>query len=221
MEDLSMLAIGADSGDLVIIDCNNPKSELVRSDLHDDSINSMVYNPPKKILITASGDGHIMATTVKKSKIGKLHGESECLEDEVLSMALMNGGTRIVTGTGLGVVNIFNWGYYGVPSHRIKGFNSEINCICKVDEDRAVIGTSDGLIQIINGQKKGQSICVVNGAVESMAYCNEIVALLDQNGLVWIWPLSDLTSSPDSKTEPSEAVEDKVIDRQSFLDGFS
>lgn len=223
LEDMNQLAIGTDSGDLIVIDCDDPKVEIFRVESHDDIITAISYNPAKKMLISVGGDGHVVATDVKRSNCGKEHGRSECLEDEVLSMVLVEKNSKIITGTGLGFVNIFNWGYYGVPSQRIKGFKSEINSICKVDDSRVIVGTSKGTCQFINGEKRGASITFEGHSIECMDHFDGRLAHLDQNGTIWLWSIEDLHGGKPTIniTEDQQSKDNVSLDRQTFLDGFA
>lgn len=209
LPDVNLIAVGTDNGDLYAVDFEDPKQIKFMIEAHDDSINSIVYSGPKKTLITCASDGSIAVLDVKREK--KI-AKSECLEDELLSMLLMSNGTKICCGSALGVVNIFKWGLFGIPSQRIKDFKSEINSMCSVDSRRFVVGSSTGIIQLIDETKKAASM-TMDHSVESMACHDGRVAHIDQDGVVRLWNLCDLTGQ-------SSATSKEDIDRATFLDGF-
>jgi WD40 repeat protein len=72
-----------------------------------DHITDMVYLPRKHCLLVTSGDGTLAMYDPRK---GKIKGKSPADEDELLSVAVVKGGKKVVTGTQAGVLELWNWG---------------------------------------------------------------------------------------------------------------
>jgi ATP-dependent RNA helicase DOB1 len=56
----------------------------------------------------------------------------EDADDELLSVALVKGGNKVVTGSQEGVLNLYSWGYFNDCSDRFPG----VNLRCCIDDCR-------------------------------------------------------------------------------------
>lgn len=96
--------------------------------------------------MAASGDGCLSGWNLAK---GDVDGISENLNDEILSLALMPDGERLLCGTQDGVVNLFEWGAWGEPVGSYRGHPASISSIVVVDNNSVFTGSSDGLIRVV------------------------------------------------------------------------
>lgn len=97
-------------------------------------------------LVVTSGDGtiaHLSLTGWKEL------GQSDNMEDELLSCCVLKHGKKAVAGSQTGQLNIFNYGEWEDYSDKFPGHPSSIDAIVKVDEDTILTGSSDGIIRII------------------------------------------------------------------------
>jgi WD repeat-containing protein 55 len=78
-------------------------------------------------------------------------------DDELLSVALLKGGSTVVTGTQEGVLQVWEWGKWlwgdddeeeDGPEH-FTGHPSSIDAVLAVDDDAVVTGSSDGIIRLL------------------------------------------------------------------------
>ena len=218
LPDIDVLAVGDDKGDVIFLDPHDPANILHRGDYHSDYVADFAYNGPKKTLVSASGDGSILAIDVKRHRVV---ARSEDLEDEIVCMAMSPDGARLYCGTLTGVINIFNWGYFGVPSGRIKSFRAEINCLAVLGSRDLLVATSDHHVHYSRNERKTGTSQKADQPIESIACIDGQVYGVDQDGVAHSWPLSGFTSVvKDSKDAPKEETECDQPRPESFFDGL-
>jgi WD40 repeat protein len=81
---------------------------------------------------------------------------SDFQEDEYLSLTIVRGGSRVVCGSQLGPLSIFNWGDFGDLKTRIVGHPMSVDAMLRFDEDCILTGSSDGRIRVVAVQSKRQ-----------------------------------------------------------------
>ena len=210
IDDLNQLAVGTDSGDVIVVDFDDLKTVVFSSDLHDDFIPDLIYNGPKKSLISVSGDGSLKVFDLKRAK---QCGQSEGLEEEMLCAIFSENSTRIYVGTERGTLNVFNWGFFGVPSQRLKGLKSPVNCIVDIGGNTLIAGTAKGSLSMIKGGRIETTTNMADiGSIEHLAYSEKCgLIVINQDGDLFCLPLGNVFKS--LKTAPMET--------SSFLDGFA
>jgi len=144
-----MLASGDDEGVIKLWDLRTKKPSFSFSDC-EDYISAMTISPERNRLLVTSADGTL---SVINLKAGKLEDRSDQLEDELLSVAIVKNGSKVVCGSQGGIINIFSWGQWGDISDRFPGHPDSIDCILPVDNDGVVLtGSFDGLIRVVQIQ---------------------------------------------------------------------
>lgn len=173
----SLVATGDDDGVVRLWDPRSwpdegAESKPIRSyDHHSDWITDMLWcthlDAPKKKkekdeaskrkrdaegersrLVVTSGDGTLSVIDVQGGKKGVEVSEDQ--EDELLSIAAIKGGKKLVVGTQLGVLSL--WAPdRGLLDHvdRFPGHPSSVDAICTLDHDTVLTGSSDGLIRVV------------------------------------------------------------------------
>lgn len=107
-----LLCTGDDEG---VIKLWDPRQrECIRTyKQHFDYITDFLWLKDTKQLVATSGDGTLSVMDVRSKKV-EAAAHSEDQEDELLSVALIRGGAKVVVGTQLGILSIFNrasgWG---------------------------------------------------------------------------------------------------------------
>ncbi|RUS90860.1 hypothetical protein EGW08_001367 [Elysia chlorotica] len=91
-----------------------------------------------------SGEGTLTAFNIRRKR---MELQSELFDSEMLCLATMKQGQKLICGTGEGTLNFFNWGEWGNISDRFPCGEAQINCIMPVTEYVAAIGTDDGFIR--------------------------------------------------------------------------
>ncbi|KAI8319631.1 WD40 repeat-like protein [Martensiomyces pterosporus] len=140
-----IIATGDEGGGVKLWDVRKNKAAFAYKE-HVDYISDMTFHKEKRHLLTTSGDGCLSVYDVRKSKPFHV---SENQDDELLSVAVMKGGKKVVVGETDGVLGIFTYGQFSDVTDRFPGHPQSIDSICKLTEDLCVTGSSDGLLRIV------------------------------------------------------------------------
>ena len=72
-------------------------------------------------------------------------GQSDTLDDELLSVCVMKRGRKTLAGSQTGVLNVFDYGKWEEPSDRFPGTRYKLpSAIVKIDEDTVLTGSATG-----------------------------------------------------------------------------
>ncbi|KAJ6588422.1 WD40-repeat-containing domain protein [Mycena capillaripes] len=129
---------------------------------HFDYITDFLWLPDKHHLLATSGDGTLSVMDVRAKKTAPF-AQSEDQEDELLSATTIKGGAKVVVGTQLGILSIFNRSSgYGDCVDRVPGHPSSIDALCALPpsflesaasfpgmENTVLTGSSDGLVRAV------------------------------------------------------------------------
>ncbi|CAH0479765.1 unnamed protein product [Peronospora belbahrii] len=136
---------GDDQGCIKIWDTRQHRC-LAEFKEHTDYISGFATNPAQDHLLATSGDGRLTAYDLRKNVLA---GKSDELDDELLSVAVIKNGRKIVCGSQDGVLVIFSWGTWGDMSDRFPGHPDSVESLLKVDEDTVLTGSSDGILRVV------------------------------------------------------------------------
>lgn len=138
-------ATGDDDGAICIWDVREPQCVLKLHE-HVDLVSSLAANYVKRMLVSSSGDGTVVAYNMRKGAVVAMSEEQEA---GISGMVLMADGRSLVTAGEAGALACYRWGAFGVPQ---SGFvpTPPIESICKLDEESFVTGSSDGLVRLFN-----------------------------------------------------------------------
>ncbi|KAJ2079429.1 WD domain repeat-containing protein 55 [Coemansia sp. RSA 988] len=139
------VATGDEAGNVKLWDVRKKKQAFAYKE-HVDYISDMEFCLSKRHLLATSGDGCLSVYDVRKAKPFHVSANQD---DELLSLAIMRGGKKVVVGETDGVLGIFSYGQFGDVSDRFPGHPQSIDTICKLTEELCVTGSSDGLLRIV------------------------------------------------------------------------
>lgn len=150
----NLLATGDDDGVVKLWDPRKP--DAVRAYTHHfDFISDFLWLEDKKHLVCTSGDGTLSVLDVRSKKLEPF-AHSEDQEDELLSVVAIKGGQKLVVGTQLGILSIFNRrSGYGDCVDRIPGHPHSIDALCNIPShypnahSTILTGSSDGLLRAV------------------------------------------------------------------------
>lgn len=179
---------------------------------NEDLITSFVVNPDRNALLATSGD---QTLTVIDYGSGKALDRSVEQEDELLSMALIKGGSKIVCGGQTGLLSIFTWDQWADRSAAFPAHLESVDCILPIDDDTIITGCGDGIISIVSIQPN-KILGVVSAHSEelpitSLALSHDkkyLAACIDST--VQFWNVSMLYEEDDSEDEG--AGEEDVVE---------
>lgn len=182
----------------------------------------MTHPSKPTILVAGSGDGCLSGWNLRK---GDVDGISENLNDEILSLALLPDGERLLCGTQDGVINMFEWGAWGEPTGTYHGHPSSISSIVVIDNNSIFTGSSDGLIRVV--QVAPHKIYGVLGdcgdlPVEELrvSHDNALLASVSHDQAVRFWDVREyyVDEMEQDSDEEDEEEEEKYDDSDSDND---
>ncbi len=141
------VATGDDGGAVKLWDVRQRTVALAFFE-HSDLVNDLLYVDAADgpTLCVASGDGCLSVFDLRKGRLAAL---SDCQEDELLSLALMKGGKKLLVGCQSGVVGLFSWGRWGDVSDRLLGHPESVDAMVPLNDDVLLSGSSDGLVRVV------------------------------------------------------------------------
>ncbi|KZP15864.1 WD40 repeat-like protein [Athelia psychrophila] len=150
----NMLVTGDDDGVVKLWDTRTP--EMIREYTHHyDFISDFMWIQDKKHLVVTSGDGTLSVLDVRNKK-KEPFAHSEDQEDELLSIVSIKAGSKVVVGTQLGILSIFNKNKgWGDCVDRVPGHPSSIDALCALpssypsSHSTILTGSSDGLLRAV------------------------------------------------------------------------
>lgn len=214
----NIVATGDEEGVIKIWDLRvNSSSQknkgcLVTYSGHEDFISSFAIHTKEKCLIAASGDGTLSVHDLRTNKM-KLRTEEDA-DDEILSVAVVKEGKKIIAGTQSGVLNIYSWGAMKDCSDRFPGHPESVDALIKFDEDTVLTGSSDGCIRIVNVlPNKLIGVVGVHSSAEdlpieclSLSHDKKLLASVSHDHIVKLWDLALLLEDDDIGEDPEGEI---------------
>eukprot|EP01116_Phalansterium_solitarium_P023615 TRINITY_DN8376_c0_g1_i1.p1 TRINITY_DN8376_c0_g1~~TRINITY_DN8376_c0_g1_i1.p1 ORF type:complete len:390 (+),score=165.31 TRINITY_DN8376_c0_g1_i1:261-1430(+) len=142
------LASGDDDGEVKLWDLRQPGQPAVCSwHEHSDFVSALLPHVASHQLISVSGDGRL---GVYETRRGALQALSDEQDDELLSVASVKQGKKLVVGTQHGVLLLWSWGRWGDQSDRFPGHPMSVEQVVPLDDDTVVTASSDGLLRLVS-----------------------------------------------------------------------
>jgi WD repeat-containing protein 55 len=126
---------------------------------HQDYISAFSHSEDGNTLLATSSDGCLSVFDIRKASTSNILQnqqyvkKSDPQDDELLCLATMKHGKKVVAGTQQGVLAIWSWGTWGDSSDRFPNLcpsGNSLDAILKLDEDTLLAGTSDGLLRVVS-----------------------------------------------------------------------
>ncbi|KAJ8523760.1 hypothetical protein ON010_g17358 [Phytophthora cinnamomi] len=176
-----------------------------------DYISGFATNPAQDHLLATSGDGRLSAYDLRKNVLA---GKSDELDDELLSVAVIKNGRKIVCGSQDGVLVIFSWGTWGDMSDRFPGHPESVEALLKVDEDTVLTGSSDGIVRVV--QLHPNKLLGLIGdhedfPVENLKFSHDkkIIGSVSHTNKVHFWDVGYLFDEDDGEDEDAANDEEE------------
>ncbi|KAF9593982.1 hypothetical protein IFM89_026653 [Coptis chinensis] len=179
----------------------------------------MTYAADSLKLLGTSGDSTLSVYSLRKNKVLT---QSEFSEDEPLSVVLMKNGRKVICGTHNVVLLLYSWGYFKDCSDRFTGFQfSSIDVLLKLDEDRVITGTENGLISLIGVLPDRIIQQIVEHSeypVEQLAYSHDrkFLGSISHDQMLKLWDLDDLLQGSGDVPRNQSAVADSDSDEMNM-----
>lgn len=142
----NLLATGDDNGCVKFWDTRQASCVLTVEE-NEDFISDMACDNENRTLLVTSGDGTLSVFNIRRQR---LEQRSENMESELLSLAVVKGGRKVVCGNGDGILNLFSWGQWGDISDRFPGHPLSIDSCVAVSDSVVCTGSMDGIIRAVH-----------------------------------------------------------------------
>ena len=130
---------------------NNKKKEKKRNCIQEEQEEEITdFEFTDGFILSTSIEGTLAVYDIRKAKKKNLYALSDCIEDELLSISLINNGKKLICGTSEGPLIIFQWDWFGDFKDRIIGHPSSIYSIAKYDENNVFTACEDGYIRYVS-----------------------------------------------------------------------
>ncbi|KDR74908.1 hypothetical protein GALMADRAFT_249827, partial [Galerina marginata CBS 339.88] len=140
-----LLSTGDDDGTVKLWDPRQKDSVRTYTQ-HFDYITDFLWVDDKRQLVATSGDGTLSVMDVRSKKPEPI-AQSEDQEDELLSIVAIKGGAKVVVGTQLGILSIFNRSSgWGDCVDRVPGHPLSVDALCALPSDLPNIDTSSTIL---------------------------------------------------------------------------
>lgn len=218
------LASGCDGGTVKVWDTRTFSSIIESSDC-SDFISDIQCDKEMRHLLCTSGDGHLLVYNTRKKQLER---RSDQLEEELLSLAIIKQGKKVVCGGGTGTLNIYAWNEWADVSDRLPTASESIESICPVTEDLVCIGGDDGVIRCLQIQPhRAIGVLGRHGSFPidnlRLAPDGETLASCSGDQTVRFWDVSGLAQYTPPEEKPMQKRKErkrKLDAKESAKDGF-
>ncbi|KAF6163695.1 hypothetical protein GIB67_036155 [Kingdonia uniflora] len=212
--DETLIASGDDNGSIKVWDIRT-NTCCYSYHTHEDYISDISFALDSKELLATSGDGTLSSYSLKKRRVIV---KSEFSEDEPLSLVIMKNGRKVICGTQNGVLLLYSWGQFTDHSDRFTGLeNKSIDKLLKLDENRLITGSENGLISLI-GILPNRIIRPIaehsDYPVEGLAfsYDRKYLGSISHDQMLKLWSMDDLLEglghdAPDTNEMDADTLE--------------
>ena len=202
----TVLASGDDSGAVKLWDVRAPARPALAFDVFQDYVSECLADAefhPENLLAT-SGDGTLACFDLRAA--GSVLGRSNELEEDLLSVAVIKGGKKVVCGTSEGVLLVFSWDNWDGATDSFPGHPESVGALLKLDEQTVLTGSSDGLIRVVGVQpSKLYGVVGDHGGfpLERMRWSADrsLIGSLSHDAVVRFWDVSYLHEDDDDEEE--------------------
>ncbi|XP_028401663.1 WD repeat-containing protein 55-like [Dendronephthya gigantea] len=141
-----LLATGDDNGGVKFWDTRTSSSVGEFSE-NEDYISGMECDKDNRTLLAASGDGTLSVYNIRRKRF---EARSENQENELLSLAVVKNGSKVICGTSDGVLHIFTWDQWSDINDRLPGHPMSVDACVTLTEDIICTGSMDGIIRAVS-----------------------------------------------------------------------
>lgn len=145
-----LFASGDEAGAVKLWDARSKPSSacFYKYSKHTDYVSSFALHEADGCLVVASADGTLSVHDLAARK-ARARSEEDA-DDELLSVAVVKSGRKLLVGCQSGVLSLFSWGHFADCSDRYPGHPESVDALAAFDEDTVLTGSGDGAIRIVS-----------------------------------------------------------------------
>jgi len=200
-----LVATGDDDGAVKLWDLRQ-RASGAQFHPHVDFVSDICHEASSQSLLASSGDGTL---SVLDLRAGRVRQQSDSLQDELLSVVALKGGSRAACGSQEGVLHVFDLeGDVTEPCDRVQGHPNSVDALLAVDDDTVLSGSSDGLVRVVSVQPS-RLLGVVGHhddfPVERIALDGgrRLLASAAHDNAVRVWDVAELFEPGEDGPEPT------------------
>lgn len=151
-----MLASGDDEGTVCIWDMRAGRSVMAfpsgsKKNHLTDFISGFAFRGEASTptLVASCGDGSIGVIDLRAARVAH---RSDPIEDEHMSICVIKGGRKVVTGTQDGILCIFTWDHWADLDDRFPHLPKCVERLIAVDDHSVLAGFEDGTVRLLQIQ---------------------------------------------------------------------
>lgn len=210
----STIASGDDEGCIKVWDTRQ-QSCCSTFEVHEEYISDMTLASDSMRLLATSGDGTLSVCNLRSNKV---QAQSEFSEDELLSVAIMKNGRKVICGTQTGTLLLYSWGFFKDCSDRFVDLcPNPVDALLKLDEDRLITGSYNGLISLV-GILPNRIIQPIAEHSEypverlALSHDKKILGSISHDQILKLWDMDELLQGPSNVARNDTAVSDSDSD---------
>ncbi|XP_010549434.1 PREDICTED: WD repeat-containing protein 55 [Tarenaya hassleriana] len=201
------VASGDDSGCIKVWDTRQ-RSCCNEFGAHEDYISGMTFVSESMKLVATSGDGTMSVCNLRTNKV---QSQSEFSEDELLSVAIMKNGRKVICGTQSGTILLYSWGFFKDCSDRFVDLSpNSVDTLLKLDEDRVITGCDNGIISLVGilPNRIIQPIGAHEFPIEDLAlsYDKKFLGSTAHDSTLKLWDLDEILESSNGNLDKEAAA---------------
>ncbi|KAL1289736.1 hypothetical protein AAHE18_20G081100 [Arachis hypogaea] len=208
----STVASGDDDGCIKVWDTRE-RSCCNTFDVHEDYISDMTFASDAMKLLATSGDGTLSVCNLRRNKV---QVQSEFSEDELLSVVIMKNGRKVVCGSQTGVLLLYSWGCIKDCSDRFVDLSpNSIDTMLKLDEDRIITGSENGIIKILQPIAEHSEY-----PVECLAFSHDrkFLGSIAHDQMLKLWDLDNILQGSGNSQRNRDGARDSDDDDEMDVD---
>ncbi|XP_015580621.1 WD repeat-containing protein 55 [Ricinus communis] len=210
----STIATGDDQGCIKVWDTRQ-RSCCNTFSAHEDYVSDMTFASDSMKLLGTSGDGTLSVCNLRSNKV---QTRSEFSEEELLSVAIMKNGRKVICGSQNGTLLLYSWGFFKDCSDRFVGLSpNSVDALLKLDEDRVITGSENGLISLV-GILPNRIIQPLaehsEYPIERLAFSHDrkFLGSISHDQMLKLWDLDDLLQNSGDTQKDQDVVNDSDSD---------